>query len=308
MEQFDIPILMLVFNRPELTQRVLNKVLEIHPLKIYVVADGPRENKAGEKTKSEETRALFEHLPKSIEVIKLFRTENLGCKKSVSGGISWFFENEEKGIILEDDCLPDLSFFPYSKELLSQYENESQVMHISGNNFQDGIKRGDASYYFSIWPHIWGWATWRRAWQGYSSTMENISDTEMNEVFKRNFESWKVQEVFRDKYDLLKIGKIDTWDYQWMFYIWKSNGVAILPNVNLVSNIGFGEDALHCKDTENEFSNLSTESILPILHPSKIEVNQDADIYSFKKFWQKNLLQVVFRKLRRFYLKTILHN
>jgi hypothetical protein len=244
-------------------------------------------------------------LPENIEVIKLFRDKNLGCRKSVSGGISWFFENEERGIILEDDCLPDLSFFPYSKELLSQYENESQVMHISGNNFQEGVKRGDASYYFSIWPHIWGWATWRRSWQGYSSTMENISDTEMNEVFKRNFESWKVQEVFRDKYDLLKIGKIDTWDYQWMFYIWKSNGVAILPNVNLVSNIGFGEDALHCKDTESEFSNLSTESILQIIHPSKINVNREADIYSFNKFWRKNLLQVVYRKLRRTYFKYI---
>jgi hypothetical protein len=262
-------------------------------------------NKEGEKDKTEKTRALFEKLPENIEVIKLFRDENLGCRKSVSGGISWFFENEERGIILEDDCLPDLSFFPYSKELLHQYENESQVMHISGNNFQDGVKRGDASYYFSIWPHIWGWATWRRAWQGYSSTMENISETEMNENFKRNFESWKVQEVFRDKYDLLKIGKIDTWDYQWMFYMWKRQWSAILPNVNLVSNIGFGEDALHCKDAENEFSNLSTSSILPIIHPSKIEVNREADIYTFNKFWRKNLLQLVYRKLRRTYFKYI---
>ena len=158
------PVLFLIFNRPELTEKVFQKIQDAQPKYLFVAADGPRDNKYGEKDLCEKTRAVvLENITWECEVKTLFRTENLGCRTAVSSAINWFFENVEEGIILEDDTVPDNSFFSYCQALLEKYRNHEQIMMITGDNFQDGIKRGNGSYYFSRYVHIWGWASWRRA-------------------------------------------------------------------------------------------------------------------------------------------------
>src|SRR5690606_25877404 len=150
--------------------------------------------------------------------------------------------------ILEDDCLPDLSFFSFTRELLIKYQYENRIMHIGGDNFQNGKYRTDASYYFYKLTHLWGWDTWRRAWNGYSSSLENFSEKELKTILDQLFSNWNQKQVFIDKFELLKLNKINTWDYQWMFHVWRKNGLAIIPNVNLVKNIGFGENATHTSE------------------------------------------------------------
>jgi hypothetical protein len=164
---FDTPILFLIFNRPDTTQKVFNEIRKIKPRQLFVAADGPREDHPEDKEKCEQTRKIIDQVDWDCEVKTLFRDKNLGCKHAVSGAINWFFKNVEQGIILEDDCLPDQSFFGFCQELLNKYKNNKQIFNISGNNFQDGMWRGDGSYYFSKYFHCWGWATWADRWQNY---------------------------------------------------------------------------------------------------------------------------------------------
>ena len=158
--EFNVPILLIVFNRLNTTQKVFEKIKEVKPKKFFIAADGPRKNKEGEKEKTGEVRKfILENIDWDCEVKTLFRDENLGCGKSVSGAITWFFENVEEGIIFEDDTVPDKSLFNFCEAMLNKYRLENEIKIIGGVNFQDGIKRGDASYYFTRICHIWGWAT-----------------------------------------------------------------------------------------------------------------------------------------------------
>src|SRR6185503_8669515 len=170
---FDVPILLLVFNRPETTKRVFERIREIKPSKLFVAADGYRPEKEGEKEKCEEVRNLvMNSIDWPCEVKSLFRNSNLGCGPAVSEGITWFFEHVEEGIILEDDILPSRSFFGFAKELLKLYRNDESVWHIGGNSYNPYKMKAD--YYFSAYPHIWGWATWRRAWNNYRYELDDI--------------------------------------------------------------------------------------------------------------------------------------
>ena len=241
----DTPVLFLIFNRPDTTEKVFNAIKQAKPKQLFISADGPRQEKPGEFEKCQAARKIVEQVDWDCDLQVLFRDNNLGCKKAVSSGINWFFEQVDEGIILEDDCLPDQSFFGFCQELLKYYRNNPKIMHISGNNFQFGRKRGNASYYFSIYNHIWGWATWKRAWQYYDVTMadfEEFKKTNQIEKITRNKDEQAYWMYFFEK---VWRNEIDTWDYQNVYSMWKKQGLAILPNVNLVSNIGFTKDATH---------------------------------------------------------------
>jgi len=296
---FDIPVLMLVFNRPELTQRVLDRLLEINPKKIYIVADGPRENRPDDVAKSEKTRACFECIPDHIEVIRLFRTANLGCKRSVADGISWFFGQESMGIILEDDCLPDLSFFEFARQLLLYYEHDDTVMHIGGNNFQGGIKRGEpgASYYFSNIPHVWGWATWRRAWKKYDIEIKALAKFARTHSAKDLGWEWYYYYKYMRNFKRVAANRIDTWDYQWHFTVWNEGGLSIIPNINLVENIGFGQDATHTVSADERLIVPAEEMIFPLVHPRHKLADSKADNFSLGRYMGKNWLERIQRKL-----------
>jgi hypothetical protein len=286
-----------VFNRLDTTKQVFEAIREAKPPRLYVAADGARANKEGE---AEKVQAVREYVMNNIdwdcEVKTLFREQNYGCKMAVSGAIDWFFENEEMGIILEDDCLPSQSFFWFCEELLERYKDDMRVGQISGDNFQKGVKRGDADYYFSIYNHIWGWASWANRWKNYEVDLNSINDTQF---IKEVFIDKNTQKYWTNVFKTMKAMKIDTWDYQWTFCLWKNKQLTILPNINLIKNIGFGVDATHTIG-ESEFAKMQVYDIVINNHPDEIIQDKEADSFTFKNhFAPKPFLVRVINKIKR---------
>jgi hypothetical protein len=283
------PVLFAVFNRPDTTKKVFAEIRKYKPNKLFIAADGPRKNKQVDIEKCIETRKITEVVDWPCEVKRLYRNKNLGCKLAVSDAISWFFKNVEEGIILEDDCLPDETFFVYCSILLKKYRNDSKVMHIGGNNFQNGIHRGekDASFYFSKFPHIWGWATWRRSWKYYTPDIGNWRTEKPNNMFSgMGF----IEKLFwTENFTLVEKDLIDTWDYQWVYAIWKNFGICVTPNHNLVVNIGIGKDSTHTKTYNNVIARVRLEPINKITFPKIISIDTEADKYTSRKTFGASL-------------------
>lgn len=283
----DTAVLFIVFNRPDTTMMVLQAIRDAKPSKLYVAADGPRSSKNGEDRIVEKVRRqVLESVDWECDVKTLFHRENRGCKNAVSSAISWFFENERRGIILEDDCLPHPSFFRFCEELLERYEDDGRVGQISGDNFQNGIRRGEGDYYFSRYNHIWGWATWSDRWENYDVELRELDSFK---PFEGMFQSRREKLYWKEIFEKTKGGKIDTWDFQWTFTLWINKQLTILPNVNLVSNIGFGIDATHTT-IENEFSNLPTNALQIKNHPVTVQREIDADRYTGERWFFKRRL------------------
>lgn len=294
------PVLLLIFNRPELTFTVFQEIRTAKPEKLFIAADGPREGKEGEPEKCEQTRSIVKQIDWNCEVKTLFRDKNLGCRNAVSSAITWFFNNVEEGIILEDDCLPDPSFFKFCQALLEKYRKCEQVMHIGGNNFQNGRKRGEDSYYFSNFAHIWGWATWRRAWKNYNVEMIGLEEFIQQKSLEKKLRNKFHSNFYLKKLADTKSNRIQTWDYQWSFTIWKNNGISIIPNANLVSNIGFGNNSTHTHETESDYSLLKTEGITNITHPISIVISREADDYfAVNQTGYRNSIHYYFMQIKR---------
>jgi hypothetical protein len=281
------PVLFLIFNRPECTRKVFEVIRAAKPPRMYVAADGPRDNRPREGALCEETRSIVKSIDWPCEIHTLFQDKNLGCKMAVSGAIDWFFRNEEEGIILEDDCLPCSSFFAYCDEMLEIYRHNPRVGFIAGANFQGGRTYGAASYYFSNYPHIWGWASWRRSWALYdkdASVWPEFRDRGGLErvVGKRPQEVRYWGRIFEE----LHAGKIDTWDYQVTLATWVHELVAAIPQKNLVSNIGFGADATHTI-VSSSVSDLATEELIfPLTHPPTLKVCEAADRWTASQMFR----------------------
>ena len=290
------PILFLIFNRPDTTKLVFDSIKKVKPTKLYIAADGARSNKFGEDLLVKETRAIVQSIDWNCEVNTLFRARNLGCKVAVSSAIDWFFENEEMGIVLEDDCLPNLSFYNYCEELLNYYKDDDRIMHIGGVNFQKGRLRGEGSYYFTNYNHVWGWASWRRAWKYYDVDIKeyNIKDTQL--MLMQKFDTLKEVSYWTKIFHDLSEGKYNTWDYQWTYSIWKQGGVSILPNVNLISNIGF-ESGTHTTQKDiTGLSKMSSQKIGKIIHPNNIIINKNADKFALNHYFAPSLARLYLLK------------
>ena len=299
------PVLFLVFNRPTTTQQVFNAIRKAKPKKLYVAADGPRANKLGEEELCIKTREIINQIDWPCEVKTLFRKENLGCGKAVSSGITWFFENEEQGIILEDDCLPDPTFFSYCETLLEKYKNEEQVMMISGVNYISSKVTLKESYYFSKYFHIWGWASWRRAWEKYDFNMDKWPEFKskrgLNEIYGTFWERFFIEKTF----DVGFAKKLSTWDIQWFFSCAKTGGYSIYPAVNLITNIGFGEGSTHTVDTNSSLSEMKLGSMPIIVHPKSIERRTDIDYLNFKQAFNTGKLKILWLFCMDYFLKFI---
>lgn len=270
---FNTPILYIIFNRLDTVKQTFPKIKEQQPKQLFIAADGPRKNCFGEKEKCLEVRNwVLSQIDWDCKVETLFREENLGCGKAVSGAITWFFDNVEKGIILEDDCLPNKSFFPYCEELLNYYNNDPEVMHITGDNPLLICKTPhNESYYFAKIQHCWGWASWSRAWEKYNFDVGNF-DTILNS--NPYFKDKRVRTCWKQILTNVQNGNINTWDYQWSFTIIKNNGYCINPSKNLITNIGFSPDSTHFQGSsyDNPLSRKSFE-IKTIIHPEKKKFN-----------------------------------
>ncbi len=279
------PILFIVFNRPDPTSRVFEAIRRIQPSKLFVAADGPRKGHADDETACALTREVIRAgVDWDCEVRTLYRDRNLGCRAAVSSAIGWFFDQVERGIVLEDDCLPDPTFFPFCETLLARYDSDPRVMHISGNNFQFGRKRGSASYYCSVYPHIWGWASWRRAWNCYDLAMRGFPEFARADAIRKITSNSSQEKYWLKLFQQAYEGAIDTWDYQWTFTVWSHGGLSILPNVNLVSNIGFDENATHTK-VASALGNLPVGALAEIVHPSELQIDREADRFTFDQIF-----------------------
>ena len=241
---FDVPILFLIFNRPDVTQRVFHSIRRQKPARLYVAADGPRPDIAGERELCSQARNVVDQIDWDCDLQTLLRDQNLGCGRAVSEAITWFFANEEEGIILEDDCLPSDSFYPFCAEMLERFRSEPAVASISGDCFFPRSLRHPDPYFFSKYVQIWGWATWRRTWEHYELDLTGSLDEWQRIIHKRHAIDLEAK-YWLEIYKALKSGLIDTWDFQVMFCCWKHSQVHIAPTRNLVENLGYGPDATH---------------------------------------------------------------
>lgn len=299
------PVAFLVFNRPDTTRMVFEEIRRARPPKLLVVADGPRADKAGEAEKCETVRGIIDSVDWPCEILKNYSKVNLGCKVRVSSGIDWVFEQVDEAIILEDDCLPNPTFFRFCEELLIKYRHDMRIGMISGNNFQFGRKRTGYSYYFSRHFHIWGWATWARAWKNYDVDMKlwpEISNGNwLKDIFKSRKDIKLWDNIFCSVYD----NKINTWDFQWTFSCLINNTLSILPNVNLVSNIGFNAESTHTLQ-ETSFSNMNTEQMyFPFIEPSFVIADSEADNLTMKNNFRDNsdILSILRRRFNKYIMK-----
>jgi hypothetical protein len=288
--QLTTPIAFLIFNRPDTTARVFEAIRQAKPPKLLVVADGLRPDRADDIEKCKAARAIIDGVDWDCEVLTNYSDVNLGCKSRVSSGLNWVFDTVEEAIILEDDCLPHPSFFQFCEELLEYYRHDQRIMVISGDNFQFGRKRTEYSYYFSRYNHIWGWASWRRAWQYYDLKMklwQEISDGSWLESILGETQAVKYwTKIFQTAYD----NKVDSWGYGWTFACWIQNGLTILPNVNLVSNIGFGADATHTsRAIQSVVNNPVREMSFPLQHPPFITRHFEADRFTWENIYRPQI-------------------
>ncbi len=282
------PVLFLIFNRPQVTDRVFQAIRRARPPRLYIAADGPRKNRPDDAALCARTRGTVETIDWPCRVETLFRQENMGCRDAITSAIDWFFANEEEGIILEDDCLPSPDFFKFCDRLLEYYRHDPRVRHVSGDNFQRGRKRGHASYYFSRISHVWGWATWRRAWADYDKALSRYELGEINYMLAQVFGTESaITRGWGKIAENLKNGKIDTWDYQWSLTNLMNNALCAMPNANLVSNIGFGNDSTHTKKSDSPYSNLPVEPLSEFRHPIPMIADADADYHTQRNDFTK---------------------
>jgi hypothetical protein len=279
------PILFLVFNRLDTTKRVFKVISEVKPERLYIASDGPRAYKAGENEQVAEVRKwILDHVDWPCTVHKLFRDENFGCKKAVSSAISWYFAHEEKGIILEDDCLPNVSFFSFCDELLDRYKNDDRILSISGYNcLTNKGNRLNDSYFFSKYFHCWGWASWRSTWETYDRDIVHWNSLDKKAFLSKIQPGWIFRNYWSRLLNGVSEGKIDTWDFQMLYNVWERDGLCCTPRENLVTNIGFGPEATHTKDITDSNANIQTYELnFPLVHPKDIRRSVGMDMLVLK--------------------------
>lgn len=302
LKQLETPITFIIFKRPHTTAKVFERIRQVQPKKLFVIADGPRSDREGEAEKCAATRAIIEKVDWDCEVIKNYSEVNLGCARRVSSGLDWVFENVEETIILEDDCIPHITFFQFCEELLEKYRNDSRITSIAAQNAQLGQKRTDYSYYFSSYSHCWGWASWRRAWKNYDLHIKLWQEVKKSNILDSILNDSKAVSYWESIFDSIYENPTGiTWDYQWTFACWMQGGLNIIPNVNLVQNVGLGADATNFNSNQEvSFINLPTEAIeFPLKHPPFVVRNLPADNFIQKTVYGATRLDMFKQKLKK---------
>lgn len=298
---FDTPILLLAWRRPEALSKVIDAIKPSRPTKLFVACDGPNKSRQDEAEKVAKVRLVIKNkIDWDCSIKYRYSTTNQGCKIGVSRALDWFFENVDEGIVLEDDCIPHPDFLSYCRSLLERYRHDTRVWSISGTNFQSGRKYGGASYYFSRYATVWGWATWRRCWSTYDVDLVSLARFRRHHSSQYVFNSTIERIYWHSIWERLRHTSIpDTWDYQWMYTCFSNGGLTVVPNSNLISNIGSGDDATHT--TRLITTRYEQESFAFLTHPEFILPSLDADKYFFsnKVFTISQLGGLLLRKVSR---------
>jgi hypothetical protein len=274
------PVAFIIFNRPETTRRVLAELRRVRPPMLLVIADGPRSNRSGEADRCALARAVVDEVDWPCEVLRNFSSHNLGCRNRVASGLDWVFDQVPEAIILEDDCVPEPTFFRFCEELLVRYRDDERIGHIGGASFQFGRRRTPDSYYFSRYAHVWGWATWRRAWAHYQRDAGGWPEFEKGNWLEGLLPTQAARRFWRRKFEAVYRGRIDTWDFQWVLACWRQGMLSVVPEVNLVKNVGFGADATHTR-RDSVLSRMGTEPLsFPLRHPGVMQPHAGADSYT----------------------------
>jgi len=264
------PVAFLIFNRPEATRRTFARIREARPPVLLVVADGPRPDHADDEELCRAARDAVAEVDWNCRVLTNFSAGNLGCRRRVSSGLQWVFNEVDEAIILEDDCLPHESFFGFCQELLQRYRDDERVGQIGGVTFRNPARPAHYSYYFSRYFHVWGWASWRRAWEGYDESMGRYAEARRSRFLRRLLGDWRLASYWEHVLDKVYRGEVDTWDYQWMFHNWLHGRLAIAPSAKLVANIGFGSQATHTKSGHRAPDGEDSGVALPLSHPPQV--------------------------------------
>tara|TARA_Y100000589_G_C27125733_1_gene618435 strand:- start:170 stop:1165 length:996 start_codon:yes stop_codon:yes gene_type:complete len=305
-EEFKVPILLLTWKREKDISLIINKLRKINAKNIYVNSDGYNLDSYKEKEKDKiiKTRnKIIEDINWECKLCLKFNNNNLGCKDSVINAINWFFENEEYGIILEEDCIPDVSFFYFCAHLLYKYNNHEKIGCITGVNFQNGKKVTNSSYYFSKFNHCWGWATWRKSWQLYDRNMKFWPEMKSQNYWPIDISmSEQERNYWQNIFDISYNNNIDSWAYPWLASLWYAEKITVTPEKNLVSNIGFDGLATHTKNRFSNSANQKTFYLGNIIDNNLIEINLEADNYTFKNHffetYDSNLLEKIIKKIK----------
>lgn len=297
------PIVFIVFNRPQVTERVFSEIRKVKPKHLLIIGDGPRESIISDAENCRLVRDIVSQVDWDCQTLTNFSSVNLGCKKRITTGLSWVFENVPEAIILEDDCLPEPSFFEFCELMLDRYRDNKSVGIISGDNFSSLSFPMTASYYFSRYAHIWGWACWRRTWEKYSSEIEFWPSFKDSAQFNRLVFNSSEKAYWSSIFERVYRGLIDTWDYQLTLSMWRFNFVSVVPAVNLIKNIGFGQDATHTK-SNSPLSNITTHPMkFPLVHPRDIQVDNFFDEIESKKMYQPFFLKLLAKKILSLFLR-----
>lgn len=296
-------VLFLVFNRLDTTKKVFEAIQQAKPPRLYIASDGARQTIEGEEKKVNEVRDyITANIDWECEVKTLFREQNFGCGPNVKFSLDWFFECEEMGIILEDDCVPSQSFFWYCEELLNRYKNDDRIGMISGTNHIQRHYLFRESYTFSKYKACWGWACWRRSWKNMDYEMNWLNSMQKDEIIKNMGYSLDSVKHWQNAIISIEKNLVSAWDWQWYFSIATQNQLCIFPRYNLISNIGFGNNATHTFGAPLKEYTLKNEIILPLCHPSYIVSDTKFDrlfeIYkikcrSFKRFIPNKLKNII---------------
>lgn len=311
MKSLKVPILFLVFNRPEETRQVFNSIKKVKPKKLFIAADGARKGNKSDKKNIKKVRKIISQINWKCEVKTLYRKDNLGCKLAVSGAIDWFFENVKEGIILEDDCLPTTDFFYFCEKLLSKYRNNPKVMMISGTNYLGNKFVSNYDYIFSQYHSVWGWATWKRAWDKYDI---NMSKWPINKNTVFPYTNKMAKKYLSSMFSVVKKGRLDTWDAQWFYTCLTSKGVSIVPRVNMISNIGI-KGAHTNKSQEHNNRPVYPLNTKKLSGPKQVHVDVTYDENLFEMLFPNldvkkipSFLQTLYHKLKLLTHRGVLKN
>ena len=296
-----VPVVFIVFKRPGLTVEVFARIRESRPAKLFIVADGPRPGHRDEAEKCRQVRELIERgIDWPCEVVRDYSDRNLGSALRVSSGITRVFQQVEEAIILEDDCLPDPTFFPFCAELLERYRGDERVAQIAGCSFRAIQPDNTDSYFFSQYPHCWGWATWRRAWRHYDHSMAAWRDPVRRRELLLRIESPAERKYWRHAFSGTLSERHDAWDYRWTLTCWSRGWLSIVASSNLVSNIGFGIDATHTRDQDPKLTLPANPTPFPLQHPIQIVRDSAADEITGQTYFRRpSLVQRCWQRLRR---------